>query len=229
MAEIIRINEKTWRIEDGGVRFFVLDGDSSAVVIDSGMNTPDAKAIAESITRGSVCLINTHADIDHISGNDAFDEVYIHPADIEKLLSQGKTSEIIPVFNGMVFDPGNRPLKIIELPGHTPGSIAVLDVNARVLYGGDSIQDGRIFMFGEGRDLKEYIKSLRALIKNHGSEFDVVYPSHASPEVDKGLALKLADAAEKILEGKVQHTEAELFGQKIAVYNFGFATFLCEK
>ncbi|MBR3103127.1 MAG: hypothetical protein IKH46_04825 [Lachnospiraceae bacterium] len=38
MAEIIEINEKTWRIEEGMVRFFVLEGAEKAVMIDSGMN-----------------------------------------------------------------------------------------------------------------------------------------------------------------------------------------------
>ena len=31
----------------------------------------------------------------------------------------------------------------------TPGSIAILDINNRVLIAGDSVQDGNIFMFKE--------------------------------------------------------------------------------
>ncbi len=50
MAEIIKINEDTYRIEDGGVSFFVFCGKEKAAVIDTGMNAPDAKKIAESIT-----------------------------------------------------------------------------------------------------------------------------------------------------------------------------------
>lgn len=50
MAEVIRINKNTNRIEDGGVRFFLLEGSEKALLIDTGMNTPDAKKIAESFT-----------------------------------------------------------------------------------------------------------------------------------------------------------------------------------
>ena len=50
MAQIIRIDEKTVRIEDGGVRFFLLEGTEKALLVDTGMNTLDAKAIAESLT-----------------------------------------------------------------------------------------------------------------------------------------------------------------------------------
>jgi hypothetical protein len=51
MSDIIQINETTWRIEDNGVRFFLLAGTEKALLIDSGMNTPDARQIAEGITK----------------------------------------------------------------------------------------------------------------------------------------------------------------------------------
>ena len=78
---LIRINDGTWRIEDGNVRFFLLCGTSGAMLIDSGMNTPDARAIAESLTSLPVSLLNTHADPDHISGNRAFSSFYMSPAE----------------------------------------------------------------------------------------------------------------------------------------------------
>ncbi|MCR5357300.1 MAG: hypothetical protein K6E63_07830 [Lachnospiraceae bacterium] len=46
MAEIIKINDSTWRIEDGHVRFFLFCGTSKAALIDSGMTTVDAKEIS---------------------------------------------------------------------------------------------------------------------------------------------------------------------------------------
>lgn len=47
MAEIIKMNENTWRIEDGGVRCFLLEGKDKALLIDSGMTLPDARTLAE--------------------------------------------------------------------------------------------------------------------------------------------------------------------------------------
>ena len=41
-CEIIPMNENTWRIEDGGVRFFLLAGEEKALLIDSGMNLKNA-------------------------------------------------------------------------------------------------------------------------------------------------------------------------------------------
>ena len=50
MAETIQINDNTWRVEDDGVRFFLLCGKEKAALIDSGMNTPDAKEMAQKLT-----------------------------------------------------------------------------------------------------------------------------------------------------------------------------------
>lgn len=43
MAEIVKINDKTWRIEDGMVRFYLLCGDEKAALVDTGMNVPEAR------------------------------------------------------------------------------------------------------------------------------------------------------------------------------------------
>lgn len=229
MSETIRINENTWRIEDNGVRFFVLAGEKEALVIDTGMNTPDAKAIAEKLTSLPLRLINTHADPDHISGNEAFGEFMMDEAERENyFVIHRKTGNLVPVRDGDRIDLGGRILLVIGNPGHTPGSIALLDVGARVLYGGDAIQDGRIFMFGERRDLKKYVESLENLLAVHGGEFDTVYPSHGSIPVAPELITKLIAAAKDILAGKSAGKTVDFRGKSIRVHDFGFATFLCD-
>ncbi len=225
MAEIIRIDNNTWRVEDGGVRFFVLEGEKAALMIDSGMNTPDARDIVMSITKLPLKLINTHADPDHIAGNAKFDEFYMHPAELANYpANHGK---IIPVSEGDVIDLGGRKLTVIDLPGHTPGSIALLDDKARVLYSGDAIQDGHIFMFGKMRSFDSYIAGLEALSEKHLSRFDRIYPSHGSLPVDPSLIPKLISAAKDICSGAISGKEAEFMGNKIKVCDFGFASFLC--
>ena len=62
--QIIPIDARTWRIEDNGVRFFVLEGTEKALLIDSGMQVHNAKEIAEGLTNLPLSLLNTHADPD---------------------------------------------------------------------------------------------------------------------------------------------------------------------
>lgn len=233
MAEIIRINENTVRIEDEGVRFFLLEGADKAVLIDTGMNTPDAKEIAESITDLPLSLINTHADIDHISGNSSFDMFYMSSAEAENYAFathqavKDVKAGIIPVKEGDIIDLGGRPLEIIDNPGHTPGSIAILDVKNRVLIGGDAIQDGNIFMFGEKRNIDLYAASLQHILE-YSDRFDVVYPSHGTFPVNPDIIRKLISGAQEIIAGTAESTTTEWSGMKIRLFKFPYAGFLCD-
>lgn len=226
--EIIRINEKTYRIEDGFVRMFLLEGTEKALLVDTGMTTVNAKEIAESITKLPLELINTHGDPDHVGGNKAFDKFYMSPDEVENLNSHGSIyDEIVPVKEGDVIDLGDRPLKIIDLPGHTPGSIGILDVKNRVLIGGDSVQDGDIYMFGPMRNIQKYIASMEHLME-YCEAFDEVYPSHGTFPVNRNLIPKLIQGATEIAEGKATGNQKDLFGNKILHYRFEYAGFFCD-
>ncbi len=227
MAEPIRIDGKTWRIEDGGVRFFLLCGSEKALLLDSGMNTPNAREIAQGLTDLPLILMNTHADRDHISGNRAFDEVMMSPAETENYHANGGTGKIIPVRDGNRIDLGGRTLLILDNPGHTPGSIAVLDESRRVLYAGDSIQDGNIYLFGKFRNVPLYAESLARLLK-FADRFDAVFPCHGTFPVYPDLIPRLIEGTDAVMHGKAQGTPTDLHGRTVMLYRFPFAGFLCD-
>lgn len=223
--QIIQIDDASWRIEDGMVRAYLLAGTEQALLVDTGMTLKNAREIAEGLTDKPVSLINTHGDPDHIAGNGAFPQVYMHPAEEENYRSFRGPGEIVPIGEGDLMELGGRVLEVIELPGHTPGSIALLDRYRRVLISGDSIQDGGIFMFGPGRDLRQYLKSLRRVQKRSG-EFDAVWPAHGSFPVSPELIGGLCLGAERILTGQATWSPADRFGKTIRVYDVGCARFL---
>ncbi len=227
MAEIVRINDKTWRFEDDSVRFFLLCGTDKAALIDTGMNMPNAKALAEGLTDLPIILINTHADPDHISGNSAFGEFYMSPAEEDNYRHNGGKGKLIPVKEGDIINLGGRTLKIIDIPGHTPGSIAILDEEYRVLISGDSVEDGNIFMFGPYRNIDNYIDSLRHLAEYDG-QYDEVYAMHGSIPVKPDLVGKLIEGAEQIKNGNAQGKKMDLWGNRVILYDFPYAGFLCE-
>ena len=228
MAESIRIDGNTWRFEDGNVRFFLLCGSEKALLLDTGMNAPDAKALAQRLTDLPLMLMNTHCDPDHISGNRAFDEVFMSPAEEEHYRSLGGAGRIRPVRGGDVIDLGGRPLMVIDNPGHTPGSIAVLDVNARVLYSGDSIQDGIIYLFGKYRDVDLYAASLARLAADFADRYDVIYPCHGSFPVHPLLVPRLLEAISAVQRGEAPCAPFDLRGRKVLLCKFPFAGFYCD-
>ena len=223
---IFRIDENTWRIEDGGVRFFLFCGTEKAALIDSGMSKPDARSIAESLTKLPLIALYTHADPDHISGNGAFGEAFMNPAEEENFRRNGGTGTVVPVKEGDEIDLGGRVLKIIEIPGHTPGSIAIFDEKNRVLVSGDTIQDSNIFMFGPGRNLEQFAESLRHLSLWDGL-YDVIYAMHGTFPVKPELTGLLLEGAQEILAKTAQGTSVKMFGGEVTLYRFPYAGFLC--
>ncbi len=227
MADTIKINDSTWRFEDDSVRFFLFCGKEKAALIDTGMNVPDAKNIAMGLTDLPLLLINTHADPDHISGNAAFEEAYMSPDEEENYRRNGGKGNIIPVKEGDSIDLGGRTLRIIDIPGHTPGSIAILDVENRILISGDSVEDGNVFMFGPGRDLDRYIESMKHL-KGFEDLFDEIYAMHGSFPVKPDLIEKLIEGAQQIKDEDAEGKVVDVFGTNAVFFKFPYAGFLCD-
>lgn len=230
MAEqIIQIDENTWRLEDGFVRFFLLKGAKEALLIDSGVGSPDAKAIAESLTNLPVKLINTHGDGDHTSGNSGFSSYMIHPADYKNYAMADHYPGCTPVSiqDGEVIDLGDRPLEILFTPGHTYGSISVLDVQNRVLYPGDTVQDDNVFLFGPTRAPELYADSLKKLAElSH--RYDKVFPCHGTPCLDADAVQKVLEDWNGVLSHRIAPVVQEVFGFKAAVCKGSFCGFFCE-
>ena len=225
--EIIRIDEQTWRIEDGMVRCYLLAGTEKALLIDTGMTLKNAREIAEGLTDRPVELLNTHGDPDHIGGNAAFPRFYMHPAEEPNYRAFGGVGEIVPVREGDELELGARTLEVIELPGHTPGSIALLDRTRRALISGDPIQTGAIFMFGPGRDLKQYYASLRKIQKRAG-EFDRIWPAHGAFPVEPEQIGKLIAGTERVLTGQATWAPATHRDMEIRIYDLGCAKLMVE-
>ena len=223
--QIIKMNDNTLRIEDHGVRFFLLAGREKALLIDSGMQVHNAKEIAESLTSLPIFLLNTHADMDHIGSNAEFAECYMHP---KEMVNYHVNNTVIPVNEGDILDLGDRPLQIIHLPGHTAGSIAVLDSNSRVLISGDPVQqNGRIFMFGSHRNMNDYIRSL-AKLNQMTDRFDELWPSHGDIPVRPELIGQLLEGSKKVINREIPGTVESFHGHTITAYDLGFTVLLSD-
>lgn len=227
MAEkIIQMNEHTWRIEDGGVRFFLLTGEEKALLIDSGMQVHHAREIAQELTDLPLELLNTHADMDHVGSNEEFEAFYMHP---DERIPETWATKVRPIRDGDQMDLGNRSLRIIHLPGHTPGSVAVLDEKNRVLISGDPIQEhGRIFMFGRNRNMESYIGSLERL-SGMVDQFDELWSSHADLPIRPDVIGRLIEGAKKIVNHEIEGTTEEFHGHRIVAYDLGFTVLLCDE
>lgn len=227
--EAIRIDEHTWRIEDGFVRCFLLEGSKEALLIDSGASETSGKMIAEALTSLPVKLLNTHGDGDHTAGNGKFSEYMVHPADYEscEMAQKFPSCKCNPIYGGEMLNLGGRVLEVIAIPGHTKGSVAVLDLTNMYLFPGDSVQDGFVFLQDEHRVPEKYVDSLKNL-KNLSEAYEKVFPSHGTPCLDKDAVAKVLSDWEKVLDGTLKGEHADVYGFPATVYKGDFCGFYCK-
>lgn len=210
MDNIVKISDHFWILEENGVRSFLLEGDKRAMLVDTGFGTLKLRDMLAELTALPVFLVNTHTDRDHTGCNRDFKPVYMHPAEMEHYrnsLPEGcRMEDVQPLWEEDVIDLGYWRFEVILTPGHTPGSIMLLEREKRMLLSGDSIQNGDIFLFGAGRNMQAYLCSLRK-IKSMSDAFDTIWPSHGSCPLTPDIIPDILQGARDMLAGKLPPQE----------------------
>lgn len=116
---------------------------------------------------------------DNFLGN-PFMELLIGKNAVNRVCNQLKV-EYRPLPESMSFDlGGGRIIRLYEIPGHTPGSIALLDVKYHRLYTGDMFCSGGVLLqLPESTDVETYLQSVRytkQICQDNGVK--EIFPSH---------------------------------------------------
>jgi len=166
---------------------------SPAIIIDPGDQEPKLRRVLDKHKLKPAFIINTHGHYDHIGCDDKFKvPVYIHKKDADFLknpelnfsalfaLPCRVKSEIRVLEDGSGVGLDDIRLKVMHMPGHTPGGIALLlekPVN-KIVFTGDSL-----FCQGIGRtdfsgaDGSLLIKSIKEKLLVLADD-TVIYPGH---------------------------------------------------
>ncbi len=94
------------------------------------------------------------------------------------------------VNDGDIIDLGDRQFEILQLPGHSPGSICIWEASTGCLYTGDLIYDGPLVYEGPGMDLNVYAQSLRRL---KALPVRIVHAGH-DPSFGRDRLIQIIDA-----------------------------------
>lgn len=101
--------------------------------------------------------------------------------DADHYISQD-CGNLLPVQEGFVFDLGGKTLEVVDLPGHTLGSIGLLYRERKILFSGDAVNNN-IFLFLEhSTSLSEYRNTLQKVL---GLDFETMFVSHGFKPVPK--------------------------------------------
>ncbi len=231
---IIQIVPEVTKIEDGDTNIYVVEGETSAIVIDTGYGCLNLKDAVREITQKPLIVVCTHGHIDHAFGAHYFDKAYINIDDIDlyeehRKLKYELKDEIMMEYNvseeviqkwcdstanleftkaGDIFDIGGNILEVISLRGHTSGSIGILDRKHRILFSGDGIISHVWMQLKESTTISEYLKTVRA-IKPYCKDFDTIYMGHRNNE-----AVSFVDELEAALNNLLSGSTGEPYANK---------------
>lgn len=204
----IQTDRSTWRFETDMVRAWLFAGTEKAALIDTTNFHGDLAGAVRTVTDLPVILINSHAHRDHISSNGCFETAYMHPDEFEFYAKNAEEGFAAPgsLYDGQIIDLGGQELEVIHIPGHTHGSIALLNRTKRILVSGDTISAGPVFLFDEEHDYEKYKASLLRL-KSCSADYDCIYTSHGAYKVENAQIDNQLACLDECLAGKVPAEE----------------------
>lgn len=183
--EINCIRPGLWHMEDYfRASCYLVEGKDRALLIDTGMGEVDLHAVVTRLTRLPVELAITHAHGDHYANAGGFTPVYLHERDVKTLPRQierfrlrhpdaaqadpVKVEALRSVKEGDVIDLGGGiRFEVIELPGHTVGSVAYACQSLGLIFTGDAMGSGEIvLLYGQREELDTVIADYRVHLRH---------------------------------------------------------------
>ena len=235
--------------DHGNDNMYLVAGKEKALLVDAGTGMGDLLACVNRLTSLPVIAMNTHGHTDHAGGDYQFSPIYAHLADsgmirqsssvvshiqmaeavplrypeldplINKDFTNARAPQILPIQEGFVFDLGDRKLEVIETPGHTRGSVCLLDAKNKLLFTGDN-DNSLVWLFlKESLPLELYVKSLQHLQKR-SAEFTTILPGHGDPLNGDFIGDQIA-CGQQILSGECKGEPYKSFAgdAKVCQYN----------
>ena len=108
--------------------------------------------------------------------------------------------------DGDRIDLGGRSLEVIYTPGHSPGSICLLDRKNRILFTGDTFFPGPLYAYPEDVNINDYLSSLEKLSERL-DEYDYLCSGHNDPWIKSEVIPRVFKAFQDIMAGKGEYKE----------------------
>ncbi|MCR5796110.1 MAG: MBL fold metallo-hydrolase [Solobacterium sp.] len=93
----------------------------------------------------------------------AMDTEHAYDAEADAVRRWNSVPQLIPVGEGHVFDLGDRTLEVFHTPGHTPGSVSLLDRKNRILFSGDACNVNTLCLGSPVSVLKKTAEKIKGL------------------------------------------------------------------
>ena len=222
-------------------------GDERALLYDTAFGLAPLGEVIKSITDKPYDVVLSHGHIDHVNGAHQFDEVWLHEGDFQlygehsskirrkEILERAEKGHKLPqgldfdayvngvagkinkLAVGQVFDLGSLHLEVVDMEGHTSGSVGLLARQHRVLLNGDAANSHCWMYLDESLPVSRYVAMLERTMQ---LEFDTFYVGHFNTPYPKSMFERFISVANNATIEKSQPYEA-IPGLKGFFYNEG--------
>jgi len=164
---------------------YLLTGDSRALLFDGGPGMRDIREVAESLTDQPITFLPSHLHFDHVANDVSFERIAL--LDIEPIRSRAEGNTFSPsnrqflgfmegreapvweiaewIEPGSSYDLGGRSVKIMYTPGHTTDSVSVYDADHGIVFSGDYLYPGGLWVFTPTSSMGDYLKTAGPLLQ----------------------------------------------------------------
>lgn len=238
-----RLSPHITRITDiAKVACYLIEGENRACLLDTCCGYGDLREYVKTLTPKEPFVILTHGHYDHTGSAALFEEVYMNHLDLPVLhkhnakrneyLSEDKKQisalkeiqmkdlnpllkrEPLPLTDGDTFDLGNLHIRMISVPGHTPGMMCALIPEEKTVFFGDACGMNVLLHDEFASRVSEYRNSLVRL-KKLESEYTHIYRNHGTYTNEKNLLDNVLECCELILAKKDDHCPVQMYGKTL--------------
>jgi hydroxyacylglutathione hydrolase len=176
--QVHEYNEDSYILRESGCSnyekpfLYLLFGRDKALLLDTGAGKTDLAHVVKRVVdswssrnkREAVPLVvvHTHAHGDHIAGDE---QLRLLPQTTVIAPNLGAVQAFFGISKwpdeSVTFDLGNRVLDVIPIPGHEATSIAIYDRQTGILFTGDTLYPGRLYV----SDAPAFVASVRRLVE----------------------------------------------------------------
>jgi len=209
---------------------YLILGQERAILLDTGMGIGDIHRLVSEMTDKPVTVVNSHYHWDHVADNHRFSRIAIHASEahllqqdpLQETLQEAMRAEnfwgpVPPHFDpadydirpsranqlledGEFLELGGRRLQVLHTPGHSPGSICLWSEEEGLLFTGDTVYAGPLYVQLENSDFLTYYESMKRLA-DLAPSLRLVLPGHNWTPLEPQILLEMADGFEQIAAG----------------------------
>lgn len=123
--------------------------------------------------------------------------------------------------DGDVIDLGGFRLEVVAIPAHTPGGIALLERQRRLLFTGDTVLRGRIWLQLEESSAPEEVGRTYARLADLADAVDWVLPAHGVAMFPAEFLRELNHGMKRALRGEITPSWEHTFAGDGWFYDLG--------